>query len=631
MTEIDAATGRTLATVRVGNGPAAIEVGAGAVWVANSLDSTVSKIDPDRGPSSRRSRSAATRSRSPSPARSVWVGNAVLVDRLAHRRAAERRVAATSASRGGPTAIAAADGRALGRDTAGSAPTAAERCGCCRASPLSIDPAVNLDLGPLQAAGFTSDGLVMFNQASGARASTWCPDLALAIPLPTDRGLTYTFRLRPGIRYSNGDTVRARDFRRALRAPLPRAVACAAATSAGSAARRRARARSCDLSSGVVTDDAAADGHVPSDGARSRISRKARSGGAVEPGAAGTPLHPVRTTPIPGTGPYRIALASRAEIRYVRNPYFREWSHAAQPDGNPDEIVMRFGLSPAQEIRADRARRLPTGAPTAFPRDLLQEVDDPFRESSPQLRRDRHRVPAAQHDAAAVRRRARAEGAELRDRPARRRAALRRGGRREPGLPGAAAGPAPATAPTARTRSARGDAPGARPDLRRGAPPRRRITDARRASDRLGLAERPRRSTAASFRTSSRCFADSATGPASTSSGRTSSTARRERLPHDSDDAAGLGGHRAVQLLRPVVQLRLPLRPRLVLRPRRRPQDRPGAGARGLATLAQPRANGRRSTAASRTGPLGFHSSTRASSTSSPSVSGTTSTTRCSG
>src|SRR5262249_15641410 len=31
---------------------------------------------------------------------------------------------------------------------------------------------------------------------------------------------------------------------------------------------------------------------------------------------------------------------------------FREWSHAAQPDGNPDQIVTRFGLSPAAEVRA---------------------------------------------------------------------------------------------------------------------------------------------------------------------------------------------------------------------------------------------------------------------------------------
>jgi peptide/nickel transport system substrate-binding protein len=74
--------------------------------------------------------------------------------------------------------------------------------------------------------------------------------------------------------------------------------------------------------------------------------------GLVTPVPPGTRWRATGWTPVPGTGPYRIASASKHEIRYVRNPYFHEWSHAAQPDGNPDEIVMRFGLSPAQEVEA---------------------------------------------------------------------------------------------------------------------------------------------------------------------------------------------------------------------------------------------------------------------------------------
>src|SRR5262249_33771242 len=66
----------------------------------------------------------------------------------------------------------------------------------------------------------------------------------------------------------------------------------------------------------------------------------------------GTRFRAIGFTPIPGTGPYKIASASPHEIRYVRNPYFEEWSRAAQPDGNPDEIVVRFGLSHAAEARA---------------------------------------------------------------------------------------------------------------------------------------------------------------------------------------------------------------------------------------------------------------------------------------
>ena len=38
------------------------------------------------------------------------------------------------------------------------------------------------------------------------------PDLATEIPTPTDGGLTYTFQLRPGIRYSNGEVVAPADF-----------------------------------------------------------------------------------------------------------------------------------------------------------------------------------------------------------------------------------------------------------------------------------------------------------------------------------------------------------------------------------------------------------------------------------
>jgi peptide/nickel transport system substrate-binding protein len=42
------------------------------------------------------------------------------------------------------------------------------------------------------------------------------PDLAVSLPSPTDEGKTYTFRLRSGIRYSNGKIVQPQDFRAAI-------------------------------------------------------------------------------------------------------------------------------------------------------------------------------------------------------------------------------------------------------------------------------------------------------------------------------------------------------------------------------------------------------------------------------
>jgi peptide/nickel transport system substrate-binding protein len=44
----------------------------------------------------------------------------------------------------------------------------------------------------------------------------------------------------------------------------------------------------------------------------------------------------------PGTGPYRIVSVTGDEIGFARNPFFHEWSHAAQPTGNPNAIVWRF-------------------------------------------------------------------------------------------------------------------------------------------------------------------------------------------------------------------------------------------------------------------------------------------------
>jgi peptide/nickel transport system substrate-binding protein len=46
--------------------------------------------------------------------------------------------------------------------------------------------------------------------------------------------------------------------------------------------------------------------------------------------------------PPAGTGPYRVLAVTHAGIHLGRNPYFREWSHAAQPAGNPDTIEWHF-------------------------------------------------------------------------------------------------------------------------------------------------------------------------------------------------------------------------------------------------------------------------------------------------
>jgi ABC-type transport system substrate-binding protein len=58
-------------------------------------------------------------------------------------------------------------------------------------------------------------------------------------------------------------------------------------------------------------------------------------GQATVPGAPATETK----TPLPGSGPYRISQYRQGETFVLtRNPYFRQWSFAAQPGGYPDTI-----------------------------------------------------------------------------------------------------------------------------------------------------------------------------------------------------------------------------------------------------------------------------------------------------
>jgi peptide/nickel transport system substrate-binding protein len=65
---------------------------------------------------------------------------------------------------------------------------------------------------------------------------------------------------------------------------------------------------------------------------------------------ASTPAKNVNIPP-PGTGPYKwVQYAPTKQIKLVRNPYFKEWSKDAQPAGNPDVILQKFGLSAEAEV-----------------------------------------------------------------------------------------------------------------------------------------------------------------------------------------------------------------------------------------------------------------------------------------
>ena len=215
----------------------------------------------------------------------------------------------------------------------------------------SIDPQINYTAQYWQLFTVVYDGLVGFRRVPGPAGLQLVPDLADAVPQPTEGGLLYAFHLRPGLRFADGSPVRPSDaaasLRRIFRIVGPTAGSFYAGIAGGPECLKAPAA--CTLP-GVVADDAAGTLTI-------RLLRRdpdfllklALPHASVLPASA--PGHDAGTQPIPGTGPYRIARYDPANgLRLERNPLFQPWSAEAQPPGNPDAIEYRFGLEDEAEV-----------------------------------------------------------------------------------------------------------------------------------------------------------------------------------------------------------------------------------------------------------------------------------------
>ncbi|HEX6654321.1 MAG TPA: ABC transporter substrate-binding protein [Thermoleophilaceae bacterium] len=346
---IDPSTGRIQADVGLGGGAGPIAIGAGAVWVVNTLDGTISRIDPIRSAvSSTVPVGNAPRDVTAGGSR-VWVANEggglIAVDPATGAAGREYGVGAA------PVGVTLAGGVPW---VIGGAPAGAEhRGGTLRVSYSEfehLDPAEPFDVHPAIWRA-TGDGLLAV--ASEAGAPQVVPDLALTVPEPTDGGRTYSFRLRPGLRYSSGEAVRASDFRRELERvyALGSEVADLYSAVRGAGACRR-QPRACNLSAGIVTDDRA--GTVAFHLARPDPALLFKlSLPTARPAPPGTPRTHIAREPIPSTGPYRAGkFVPGKRLQLVRNEAFEEWSHAAQPDGFADRIEITMDDDPESRARS---------------------------------------------------------------------------------------------------------------------------------------------------------------------------------------------------------------------------------------------------------------------------------------
>ena len=215
----------------------------------------------------------------------------------------------------------------------------------------SIDPHINYTGQYWQLFTVVYDTLVGFRRVPGPDGLRLVGDLAEAVPEPDEDGRRYVFRMRSGVRFSDGQPVRASDAAASLRR-IFRVVGPTAGSFYGGivgAAECLKVPKECALP-GVEADDTAGTLTIRLvERDPDFLLKLALPHAAVLP--ASTPPRDAGTVPLVGTGPYRFASYDPAKgLRLERNPAFREWSSDAQPAGVADAIEYRFGLEDEAEV-----------------------------------------------------------------------------------------------------------------------------------------------------------------------------------------------------------------------------------------------------------------------------------------
>ncbi|WP_242224326.1 ABC transporter substrate-binding protein [Shinella zoogloeoides] len=250
-----------------------------------------------------------------------------------------------------------------------------------RSAAGTLDPHINYTSQGWQMYQPIYDGLVTFRKAEGMDGFTVVADLAEAMPEVSEDGKTFTFKLRKGIKFSNGQEVGVKDvvssFQRIFKVSGPTSGTFYAGIVG--ADKCLADTKSCTLEGGVVGDEAAGTITINLTKPDAEFLYKiALPHAAILP--ADTPAEDMGSVPIPSTGPYMIsAFDPNKGMTVSRNPHFKQWSEDAQPDGYPDVVQYDFGLSEEAAVTA-----IQNGEADwmfdALPSDRLAEVGTKYKD-----------------------------------------------------------------------------------------------------------------------------------------------------------------------------------------------------------------------------------------------------------
>jgi peptide/nickel transport system substrate-binding protein len=218
--------------------------------------------------------------------------------------------------------------------------------------PDYLDPALSHTIEGWTAGYDTYIPLLTYAHANGKAGGKVVPGLATALPKVSDGGRTYTLTLRKGLKYSNGEPVKASDFTHALERVFK-------LNSSGSyfyedieGAEEFEKTKKGGIP-GVKTDDKTGTVTIHLNAPQGAFENELALP-FVAPLPASTPDKDMTAEPPPGTGPYEITEAKPGRgWEYERNP---EWAKTDAkllpqiPSGHVDKIKIEVLRNPETEI-----------------------------------------------------------------------------------------------------------------------------------------------------------------------------------------------------------------------------------------------------------------------------------------
>jgi peptide/nickel transport system substrate-binding protein len=214
-------------------------------------------------------------------------------------------------------------------------------------APDYMDPALAYTVAAWQINNYVYEGLLGYKHESGKAGATLVPYLAEAMPKISADGKKLSFKLREGLKYSDGTDVKASDFRasieRLFKVDSP-GVGFFSNIKGVSGSSGFAETKKGHIA-GIVTNDANRTIDITLDNPQGDILYiLATQFASILP--AKTPASDQSTQGIPSTGPYMIqSYVPSRNFTVVRNPNYND-QIPTMPSGNPDKVVGKIITDP---------------------------------------------------------------------------------------------------------------------------------------------------------------------------------------------------------------------------------------------------------------------------------------------